>query len=171
MMADIGSVAKRRQLALEGMTRTSSEIAERLGLDAPTIPKTGRDVAFLQMKQLETIAEFMKQVATKLAPEVEETTELSAEGTPIFEGSTTTEVWNIPEGASLESAIPALTPEERERLFEQIERDYTVAELKQIAHENVIEYQANVRKDTLINLLIDSGLADWKKHDDDTSNE
>jgi hypothetical protein len=141
-MADIGSVAARRQLALESINKTIPEIAEWLGLDAPTVPKIGRDVTFLQMKQLETMAEFIKQVRDRLAPVVD--------------------VSNATEPAI--SEFPNLTPEERETLFGQIERDYTVAELKQIADENAIEYPANTRKDALINQLIDAGLANWDKN-------
>jgi hypothetical protein len=148
-MADIGSVAARRQLALESINKTIPEIAEWLGLDAPTVPKIGRDVAFLQMQQLETMASFIKQVRDRLAPVVD--------------------VSNSEEPAITD--MPVLTPEEREQLFGQIERDYTVAELKQIADENAIEYPASVRKDVLINQLIDAGLANWDKNGGETDGD
>lgn len=164
-MADIGSVAARIQVALESMNKTVPAIATALGIEPPSIPKTGRDVTFLRMQQIETVAKFLETVQEYFYPaRVDEVAPDTLTAT--LPGETT---WNPAEGATFTPGyIPPLSAEEHAAIAKAISRDYNVAELEQIADDQGKEYASGIRKAELIDLLINGGFRGKGEPDGDT---
>lgn len=67
-MADIGSIAAKRQKATARLVVASNHLAKELGVEALSLPLTGRDMNFLHAQQLEAIAEYMETLANALNP-------------------------------------------------------------------------------------------------------
>jgi hypothetical protein len=128
-MADRGSVAARRLTALNKIKKTAPAIASALGIEAPSIPTTGRDVGFLQMQQLEAFADFLEVVADRLA------------GVETEDNMTS----------------PPLSGDEREALIKKISRDFTLPQLIEIAQNRGIELSDDMKKGDVISHLVERG--------------